>query len=282
MPTHLRMTLPDWPRASQAELLHHGSTGTSQGPLRAGWASLGLWPDAPNHPSAARALALAVGRAAGLGPGQRVLSLACGAGDELLLWRDAFGVSGVVGIERDPAAAEAARRRLAAAGHGPDCRVLTADAMALDPVALGRFDAVLCVDAAYHFAPRAVFLQRAAALLHPGGRLAFSDLVRQPAARPRPLLRAAAGLCGLSLAELLPEADQHRRLQAAGFVDTRLLRLDDEVLGGFARFVAAQRRRLGAAAWQPAWLRPALTAAMIPPCRRRGLGYALLSARWPG
>ena len=274
------MTPPRWPRASQAELLHHGSG--SPASVGAGWASLGSWHEAADYPGAARALAVAVGRAAGLDRGQRVLSLACGAGDELLLWRDVFGAAEVVGVERDRTAADTARQRLAAAGHGAASSVLTADVMALAPAPLGLFDTVLCVDAAYHFAPRFDFLQRAGALLRPGGRLAFSDLVRTPAAGQRPLLRAAARLCGLSFDELLPDDDQQRRLQAAGFVDIQLQRLDDEVLGGFARFVAAQRRQLGVAAWQPAWLRPALTAAMIPPCRRLGLGYALLSARWPG
>ena len=37
-------------------------------------------------------------------------------------------------------------------------------------------------------------------------------------------------------------------------------------------------RRTDAAA-AAAWLRPALTAALIEPCRRAGLGYALFSAR---
>jgi SAM-dependent methyltransferase len=265
---------PAWPRASQAGLLHHGgSTAT--------WASLGLWVGAADYAAAARALAQATGRAAGLASGHRVLSLACGAGDELLLWLEAFGAAEVVGVEQDAAAADAARRLLARAGRSGDAAVLTADAMALDIAALGTFDPVLCVDAAYHLSPRAMFLQRAAGLLRPGGRLAFGDLVGPAEAGRRPLLGASARLCGLSFDELLPEAAMRRRLTDAGLGHIQLERLDDAVLGGFARFVAAQRRRLGAAAWQPAWLRPALTAALIPPCRRLGLGYALLSARRP-
>jgi SAM-dependent methyltransferase len=262
------------PGATQAGLLHHGGGGGS-------WASLGLWRGAADYATAARALAEATGRAAGLARGDRVLSLACGAGDELLLWLEAFGAAEVVGVERDAAAAEAARRLLARAGRARAASVLTADAMALDIAALGRFDTVLCVDAAYHLRPRVAFLQAAARLLRPGGRLAYCDLVRPADPGRSPLLRASARLCGLSFDDLLPEPAQRQRLLDDRWVDVRIERLDDAVLGGFARFVAAQRQRLGAAAWQRAWWRPAITAALIPPCLRLGLGYALLSARQP-
>lgn len=262
-----------WLRATQAQLLQPGADSA--------WASLGLWSEGDDHPAAATALADLVGRAAGLGPGQRVLSLACGAGDELLLWRDRFGVAEVLGVERDPSAAAMARVRLERAGENDRAIVLTADAMRLDAGALGRFDAVLCVDAAYHLAPRRTWLKQAHALLRPGGRLAFTDLSRPAEAAQRRGLRAAARLCGLSFDELLDDDAQCERLRAAGFVDVALQRLDAPVLDGFVRFVATQRRRLGRAAWQPAWLRPAITAALIPPCRRLGLGYALLSARRP-
>ena len=99
----------------QRQLLHQGGRpGT--------WGNLGLWADGGDAPDliattdyagACRALALSVGDAAGLQPGARVLSLACGAGDELLLWTDHFGASRVLGVEVDPAAARLAQGRQA-------------------------------------------------------------------------------------------------------------------------------------------------------------------------
>ena len=240
-----------------AELLHRGATPGA-------WGNLGLWPGAADYATACRALALREGEAAALAPGDKVLSVACGAGEELRLWRELFGVRDPLGIEPDAALAAAAR------AHG---RVLQQDALA--PLQ-GRFDAVLCVDAAYHFTPRQAWLQAMAQRLKPGGRIAFTDLVLE--GRPSAFLKHAAAWCGIHADDLVPAARRRRELSAAGFSELRSETLTDEVLGGFARFVARQSRRLGSAALSPAWRRPAATALMIPPGRALGLVYVLFSA----
>ncbi|MBT9487523.1 MAG: class I SAM-dependent methyltransferase [Rubrivivax sp.] len=250
---------------SQRELLHHGGTPAT-------WGNLGLWPahpdaDAADYANACRALALRVGEAAALGPGQTVLSLACGAGDELALWVAAFSVAQATGCEIDPAA-----RALAQQTAGPGCSVT-----ATPPE--GLFDAVLCVDAAYHFSPRAAWLAETWARLKPGGRLAFTDLVLD--GRRSMLLRGAARLCGVPAGDLCGTATRAAQLLAAGFTAVQHQRLDAEVLDGFAAFAHRQRRHIGRQAWGPGWRRVAITAALIPPCRAAGLGYALWSARKP-
>lgn len=269
MPPPARLTTP--------HLLHHG------GPA-GDWGSLGLWAGAWHYADACAALADAVADAAGVSSGQRVLSLACGAGEELLHWVQVHGAASAVGVEADAGRAARARQRAAAAGLVAQCPVVAQPALAWATqrsVADGRFDAVLCVDAAYHLSPRPALFKQVRRLLARGGRLAFTDLVLDERAGPSRLLTAAAALCRVPRADLVPLAKRVRQLQAAGFVDVRAQRLDDEVLGGFARFVPQQARRLGAAAWHPAWLKPTLTAAMIGPCRQAGLGYALFSARQP-
>ncbi|GCL64808.1 SAM-dependent methyltransferase [Pseudaquabacterium pictum] len=259
----------------QRQLLHQGGTpGT--------WGSLGLWPDgaeaATDYAAACRHLALAVGRAAQLQPGVRVLSLACGAGDELRLWADHFGATRVVGVEIDPAAAGLAQ---AGCAGQPAIQVLCRSALALDghPALAGPFDAVVCVDAAYHLAPRAALLAAVWPRLRPGGRLACCDLTVRAGAAP--LLRPAARLCGLPPDDLLPLAAQVRRLQALGFADVQAQVLDNPVLGGFARFVRRQAAAQRLWPWHHGWRAVATTAALIPPCRAAGLGYALLSATRP-
>jgi SAM-dependent methyltransferase len=240
-----------------AELLHQGATPGA-------WGNLGLWPGAADYAAACRALAQRVGEAAALQPGDRLLSVACGAGEELRLWREHFGVHDPLGIEPDPTLARAARRH---------ARVLQQDALA--PLN-GRFDAVVCVDAAYHFTTRQAWLQAMAQRLTPGGRIAFTDLVLER--HPSALLHRAAAWCGIHADDLMPVARRRRDLAGAGFIDVRSQVLTDEVLGGFARFVARQSRVIGRAAWSPAWRRPAATALMIPPCRALGLGVVLFSA----
>ncbi len=233
------------------------------------WGSLGLWhEDTPDYHAACTDLALAVGRAAGVKPGDRVLSVACGGGEELRLWHVAFGARAVLGVEADAALVQA----IEAAGTG--LAVKHGSGTALLSLGLPRqhFDRVLCVDAAYHLQPRAAFLRDAFQLLRPGGALAYTDLV---VTQPHGLLRRAAQLCGLDPEGLATAPQQMQRLQALGYDGVTLQRLDDEVLGGFARFVRRQRR----APWH--WPRVAMTAALIPPCRALGLGYAMLAARRP-
>lgn len=264
------------PTAERA-LLHRGGR-------RGTWGSLGLWHDgADDYAEACSALAGAVGQAAGIQPGDRVLSLGCGAGDELLLWVREFGAAEVCGLERDAALVAAARRLLDRTPLPPGTRVqvLGGDAAQLGTLALPHrhFDRIVCVDAAYHLGPRTALLQAAHTLLRPGGRVALTDLTLAPTgpARWRWLLHGAAALARVPLAELLPLPAQLQRLQATGFGDVQALALDATVLDGFARHVRQQGPRVARTALHPDWRRPALTAALIGPCRAAGLGYALLS-----
>ena len=263
----------------QHALLHHG------GPA-ATWANLGCWPAAGDAPVAyavaADALARRLGEAAMLQPGERVLDIACGAGDSLRLWLQDFGVRSVYGLERDEASVQVALAAARSAGLARRIRLTTGSAMDPLPRVARGFDAVLCVDAAYHLSPRSAWLAAVHAALRPGGRLAFTDLVLDHGGLGRVLLRGAARLSGVAPADLVDSDTLLQRLAALGYVDVRLERLDDEVLGGFERFVRRQRVALGALARGAAWRRIAVTAALIPPCRAAGLGYALISARRPG
>ncbi len=260
------------PRFNETELLH-------QGGWPGQWGNLGLWTDAADYAQACQNLALAVGRAAGLGPGDRVLSVACGAGEELVLWVDGLGAQAVVGTELNPARVAAAHPRLSPWLQTGHVQIIDAST----PPA-GVFDVIVCVDAAYHLSPREAWLQQCFQLLRDGGRLAFTDLVlpRTPSARPRGRAwSAAARACGLALDDLVDSPCMRQRLHDTGFVHIHQHRLDDVVLGGFVRHVRWQSRRLGWRALAAAWRRPLLTALMIPPARAAGLGYVLVSAQKP-
>lgn len=261
----------------QDRLLHRGAApGT--------WANLGCWTASQTYPEACEALADRVAEAAGLQPGAHVLGLACGAGDELLRWIRRFGVAAVTGVELDAARLSRAVALLGREAEATPARLLAGDAgrlLARRARGLaGPFDAVTCVDAIYHLPSRTRLAAQVLALLRPGGRFAFTDLVL-PVPAPSPGIRAAARLCGVPPGELLDVASREAQLRAAGFVDVRSERLDDAVLGGFAAFVRRQERVIGAARWHPAWWRVAVTARLVGPCRAAGVGYALFSARRP-
>ena len=260
-------------RWAERSLLHKGGR-------TATWGSLGLWRDDPvDYAAACEALARAVAVASGMGAGERVLSVACGAGDELRLWTEAFGAKDVVGVESNPQLCEAAHKLAGVP-------VMSGSATALGALGLapGSFDRIVCVDSAYLLRPRSAFLQGALALLRPGGRLAWTDLVLRGGRSGfrRAMLVPGALICGVPWGELLHEDDAASRVAQAGFEQLQVQPLDEEVLGGFASFVWAQGSSLGTHQLSAAWKRPAYTAGIIKLARPFGLGYSMFAASRPG
>lgn len=217
-----------------------------------GWSNLGDWSHTNDYATACRALAERVGEAAQLGSDTRVLDLGCGAGASLALWREHFGAQDCDGIEAQPA--QAARARVATAGR-------VHAGLAQDVLrGLGRYDAIVSVDAAYHFGPLAQLLSTVADHLEPGGQLAFTTLTlarRGVACLARPALAAAS----IAPAALFDRESLDALLAVAGFSDIAVTTLDREVLAGFAAFVARRRVDLTLRArLSPGWLKIAVTA----------------------
>lgn len=256
---------------SQSTLLHRGGPpGT--------WGNLGLWDTAASYADACRTLAERVGTAAGITAGDRVLGIACGAGDDLRLWVGHFGAGHATGVELDAALATRARTCTESVDPGR-FSVLTRSALDLHDLPARDFDRVVCVDAAYHLKPRTAFLAAALRCLRPGGTLAYTDL--SLAGQAGMAVRAAARACGLDPDDLATADEQVARLARAGFEATHVEALDDRVLDGFSRFVFRQTGRLGADAWRRGWRKPLATALLIRALHGAGLGYALLAARRP-
>lgn len=107
-----------------------------------------------------------------LSSGGRVLDLGCGPGADLSDYADLVGPSGaVVGVERDDAAAEAARNRTL---HLPQVHVHVGDVHQLD-VADDSFDAVHTDRVLQHVGNPTAVLAEATRVLRPGGRAAFAE-----------------------------------------------------------------------------------------------------------
>jgi ubiquinone/menaquinone biosynthesis C-methylase UbiE len=138
---------------------------------------LGFWRgDGLSLVEAQRALDREVLAAAGLVPGAVVVDVGCGLGSTL--WEAATLVSDLelIGINLD----ETQLGRVRGQSFPQPVRWLHADACAL-PLPDAFCTHLLCVEAAFHFSSRRKFLEEAARVLRPKGRLVLTDLVPSPA-----------------------------------------------------------------------------------------------------
>ena len=250
-------------------LLNNGFPGST-------WGNLGLWTHAQDYPAACETLAVQLAERVQLAPGHSVFDVGFGYGDQLVVWKQRFGVGRITGLETDAAGLAEARRKLAAY---TDVTLCLGDKHAVP--AHERYDRVLALDCAYHFAPRSAFLAQAYRALHAGGVLGLTDIVLAEGQNPRQHARLAQA-CGIPLENLLTPQRYAQALKDLGFVDVRLEPLDDAVFAGFSRFALRHLRQHAASALGAGGLK-ILATALAAAWLRRGarVHYMVISAQRP-
>jgi SAM-dependent methyltransferase len=248
------------------------------------WNNFGHWAEARNYSEAARALARLHGDAAALAPEMRVLELACGFGAGLDLWRTEFGVRSLSVLELREECLRILRAR-------PDASQLRLVQGRFDEPLAGRFgdagfDAILCVDAAYHARSLPALLAASAPLLAPGGVIVFSTLVQGSGyggvgPMRRAMLRWALSLASVPAGSVLDRRTVLSCIDAAGLSGDSLRDLTGEVFTGFAAWVAKRHLELQPSQRRSgAWRKIRLAAQM---CRSlastRRLEYVLVVSR---
>jgi hypothetical protein len=163
------------------------------------------------HPGGSR-LTRQLAEQALVGPGSRVLDIACGQGNTARLLVDEFGAS-VTGVDYSEGLLERARQLTAAVGLSHHIDFKAADAQQL-PVADGEFDVVVCECALCTFADAPSVLTEMFRVLKPGGRLALSDVVIN-APLPESLQSALAQ--ALCITGARSAGDYRQLIVAAGF-----------------------------------------------------------------
>jgi SAM-dependent methyltransferase len=161
----------------------------------------------------------AAGRLA-LGPGAKVLDVACGSGGPALELARRTGAT-VVGVDVNGHAIATAGELAQRGGLGARVRFEEADASKPLPFPNGSFDAVVCIDAVNHLPDRRAVLSDWHRLLRPGGSLLLTDpvVVTGLVSAEEVTLRASIGFFVFSLG-----SENERLLGETGF---ELLRCDD-------------------------------------------------------
>ena len=245
------------------------------------WGNLGYWRDATSYSAACEALARLLGDSLELDGDSRVFDAGFGCGDQLLLWLEHYRVRDLYGINLSRSQTEHARRRLGALGQASVAsRLLEFDIDSSQAWALPGDSAINCVialDCAYHFPSLRRFLEKAAALLPPGGKLGLSTFIpgRRGSVAERTILASMLRASRVPRENLLDARALCAAAESAGFGAAQTIDIGEHVLPGFNAF---QRRFTGDLPARSR-LKFALAGSFLDwAYRRHLLGYVVLRA----
>lgn len=202
----------------------------------------------------------------------RILDVACGPGASTRRLLRYYAPDQISGINISENQLAAARER------APGCSFLLMDAAQLG-FADDQFDAVICVEAAFHFNTRERFLREVLRVLKPGGSLVLTDMLF------RGFLKPIGDFGQVPPANFFQNiADYGTRLEAAGFESVEVEDATERCLAGFRRHLAgwpAGERRRGRITFGQSLLMSALSAGIARYFRTTCKAYLIASARKP-
>lgn len=205
------------------------------------WMNLGYWKQAKTYPEAGAALAAYLGDAARLGPGDEVLDVGFGFGEQDIFWVKHYDVEKIHGINITPLHVEVGGKRVEA--HRLSARIdLQLGSATEIPFPDNRFDKVLALECAFHFQTREKFFQEAFRVLRPGGLLATADML--PLAdiefTDRLIGKLTSRRAGVPPVNMYDKQIYCRKLAAHGFTGIRHESIRNYVYPGMFKYLSAR------------------------------------------
>jgi cyclopropane fatty-acyl-phospholipid synthase-like methyltransferase len=193
-----------------------------------GYSNFGYWNEGTSSPREAsdnlvdRLLEKAPGKAG------RVLDVGCGAGGTTRRLAERFGTSNVTAINISSYQLE----RTSKAAPGVNTLLMSATNLSFDPAS---FDAIVCVEAAFHFDTRAQFFRQAYRVLKPGGHLILSDVLLFASE-----VLAVSSAIGIPVANLGSASTYEHQLSLTGFEVATIESARKSTWESFFKYVATR------------------------------------------
>ena len=248
--------------------------------------NLGYWRDAKDLDAASDALAMLVGERAGMKPGDHVLDVGFGFGDQDILWAQTLQPAHIVGLNITASQVAVARQRVTESGL--DDRIDLRHGSATDvPLEANSVDKVIALECAFHFHTREQFFREAWRVLRPGGRLVTADIIPMPATstsgdrlKQRLSWGLVAGKFAIPPENAYTRPTYHSKLAMTGFGEIHIESIREQVYAPLHQFLIEHPetlRRLHPMAQLPARIALRFNADSV----YGGLDYVLTTAVKP-
>ena len=169
-----------------------------------------------------------------------LLEVGSGSGGPALFTAATTGCQ-VIGVDIHAAGVAAANEAARERGLAERARFVCADASQRLPFDGGSFNAVICIDAVDHIYDRAAVLREWHRLLHPGGRILFTNPITLTGLLRREEMIVRSG--GMGAFVFTPPGLDERLIREAGFVHIRVEDISENPARVAAAWYTARERR---------------------------------------
>lgn len=207
------------------------------------WTNLGFWKNTQNYREACCQLADHLAQAVNLNSKDHLLDLGCGQGASLLHWLQHYQPKSVSAVDLQAECVNKIQKLI------PEInQIYSGSFLNLKQFEFKQFfDAVLCIDAAYHSHLNS-FLDSVVPILNSKGRLGFHYLMRADSCQNMTVLQEQKYRYLLKAADVVwdnvpNEKTLRNALEQQDFVDIQIEDLSEQVLLGFSQYIHNQQEQ---------------------------------------